>query len=274
VFNRVKSKVLHEKLKMANMRYTPAIFYATILVTSLLVTITGLLVYGIIFTIILNSPIWPLYTLALTAITTTLTISMFFFVINSKISSRKSQINHELPFILSELSILASTGLTPVKIIRHMAQRKGDPAMTSEFRKIVSKMDVEGKDIITAISITARETPSPTFRETLWDLSNMIHQGGDLDEYLRSKADVTLQLKRDIQKEFIEKLSTYSEMYSSLVLIGVLFLGIAAFLLDVMQSSFGLFTADFLLIFLSYGLIPVAVFVMNLFVSMAYAKSG
>jgi archaellum biogenesis protein FlaJ (TadC family) len=155
-----------------------------------------------------------------------------------------------------------------------MAQRTGDHAMTSEFKKIVQKIDVEGKDIITAISLTARETPSPIFRETLWDLCNMIHQGGNLDEYLRSKADATLQLKRDIQKEFIDKLATYSEMYSSTVLIGILFVGIAAFLLDIMQSSFGPFNADFLLMFLSYGIIPVAILVMNILVSMTYTKGG
>lgn len=268
-----KSGSLHEKLKMANMKYTPAVFYATLLMTGILVTLLSAAVYGMLFQLLIPES-WLLYTLALTALSSAVSISMFYFVINSKISSRRSQINHELPFVLSELSILASTGLTPIKIMRHMAQRAGDPAMTSEFKKIISKIDVEGKDIITAISETAKETPSPTFRETLWDLCNMIHQGGDLDTYLRSKADITLQLKRDIQKEFIEKLATYSEMYSSLVLIGVLFIGIAAFLIDVMQSTIGPLTADSLLLLLAYGLIPVVIIVLNAIISMAYAKSG
>ncbi|MEM0466513.1 MAG: type II secretion system F family protein [Candidatus Thermoplasmatota archaeon] len=265
---------IHDKLRMANMKYTPAVFYATIIITALITLGCSLLVYSLLFVIILGNETWWYYTLGLTGLTTGLTILMFFFVMNSKISSRKSQINHELPYVLSELSILASTGLTPIKIMRHMAQRSGDPAMTSEFRKIISKIDVEGKDIITALSETAKETPSPLFRETLWDLCNMMHQGGDLDAYLRSKADITLQIKRDIQKEFIEKLATYSEMYSSLVLIGVLFLGIAAFLLDVMQSSIGPLTADSLLLLLSYGLIPVALIIINSIIAMAYSKTG
>ncbi|MEM0493488.1 MAG: type II secretion system F family protein [Candidatus Thermoplasmatota archaeon] len=265
---------IQEKLRMANMKYTPSVFYATIIITDILTFIISLIIYSIIFSIILANEAWLFYTLGLTGLTTGLSIIMFFFVMNSKISSRKAQINRELPFVLSELSILASTGLTPIKIMRHMAQRSGEPAMTSEFKKIISKVDVEGKDIITAISETAKETPSSLFRETLWDLCNMIHQGGDLDAYLRSKADITLQIKRDIQKEFIEKLATYSEIYSSLVLIGVLFLGIAAFLLDVMRSSIGPLTADSLLILLSYGLIPVALLTINSIIAMAYSKSG
>ncbi len=269
-----KTGSLQEKLKMANMKYTPAVFYATVIITGLLIAGISLLAYSILFSVLLADDAWFLYTLGLTAVTSGLTISMFFFIMNSKISSRKAQINHELPFVLSELSILASTGLTPIKIMRHMAQRTGDPAMTSEFRKIISKIDVEGKDIITAMSETAKETPSPLFRETLWDLCNMIHQGGDLDAYLRSKADITLQIKRDIQKEFIEKLATYSEMYSSLVLIGVLFLGIAAFLLDIMQSSIGPLTADSLLLLLTYGLIPVVIIAVDAIIAMAYSKSG
>ncbi|MBN1280527.1 MAG: type II secretion system F family protein [Candidatus Thermoplasmatota archaeon] len=274
VFTTEKTGALSEKLKMANMRYTPSVFYSTLLTTGILITVLSLIVFSFLFHFLLTIDMWLLYSLALTAVTTTVTLGMFFFVMNSKISSRKSQIDHELPFVLSELSILASTGLTPIKIMRHMAQRHGNPAMTSEFRKIISKIDVEGKDIITAMSETAKETPSPLFRETLWDLCNMIHQGGDLDAYLRSKADITLQLKRDIQKEFIEKLATYSEMYSSLVLIGVLFLGIAAFLLDAMQSTIGPLTADSLLLMLSYLIIPAVIIGVNAIVSLAYAKSG
>jgi archaellum biogenesis protein FlaJ (TadC family) len=158
--------------------------------------------------------------------------------------------------------------------MRHMTQRNENTPMNHEFKKIVYKIDVEGKDIISALSETAKETPSPLFRETLWDLSNMIHQGGDLDAYLRGKADTTMQVKREIQKEFIEKLATYSEIYITLVLIGVLFLGIAAFLLDATQTSMGFLNSESLLLLMAYGLVPVAIIVINVIVSMAYSKNG
>ena len=132
-------------------------------------------------------------------------------------------------------------------------------------------MDIEGKDLISAISEGARESPSLGFRETLWDLANMIHQGGDLDEYL-DKADDVMRIKRENQKAFIEKLGTYSDMYITLVLIGILFISIGAFLMNAMDYSMAGFTADTLLLVLTWGLIPVSILVFTILISSAYTQ--
>ena len=115
-------------------------------------------------------------------------------------SKRGASIEKELPYTLSELAIMASTGLSPVEIFRRIAKRNEREAISAEFKKIVYKMDIEGKDLISAISEAARESPSLGFRETLWDLANMVHQGGNLDEYLRNKADDVMRMKRENQK--------------------------------------------------------------------------
>lgn len=262
------------KLKKANIPFTPEIYHAVILFTLILVIPPSLILFYVIFNIIIQSSQWVLYMLGLTAITAIFAGAYFPFVVQSKISNRKQQINRELPFALSELSILASTGLTPIKIFRQIAQREEQSTLTNEFKKVVYKTDIEGKDLITALSESAKESPSEEYRETLWDIANMIHQGGDLDIYLRDKADTTMQLKRDIQKEFIEKLGTYSEMYISLVLVGILFLGIAAFLIDAMGTSMAGLNSESMLLLMTYGLIPVAVIAINVIVSMAYSKQG
>ena len=262
------------KLKKADLPFTPELYHAVILFTLLLVVPPALLLFYFIFNVIIQSSQWILYTLALTAITAIFAGTYFPFVVQSKISNRKQQINKELPFALSELSILASTGLTPIKIFRQIAQREEQSTLTNEFKKIVYKTDIEGKDLITALSESAKESPSDEYREALWDIANMIHQGGDLDVYLRDKADTSMQLKRDIQKEFIEKLGTYSEMYISLVLVGILFIGIAAFIMDAMGATMAGLSSESLLLALTYGLIPLAVIAINIIVSMSYSKSG
>lgn len=270
---RQKFANLGEKLKMADIKLTPEIYISITVMTGVIVTLASLFAYYIIFQHIIGSASWISYTLILTGITSAVSFGYFPFVVKSKISNRKSQIDHDMPFVLSKLSILSSTGLTPIKIFRNMVQREEQTAITSEFKKIVYKIDVEGKDIITSVSETAKETPSEVFREALWDIANMIHQGGSLDRYLREKADTTMQLKRDIQKEFIDKLGTFSEIYISLVLVGVIFLGIAAVLLDIMRSDAMGLTASSLLLLLTYGLIPIAVIAINILVSMSYSRS-
>ena len=270
---RQKFANLGEKLKMADIELTPEIYISITVMTGVIVTLASLFAYYIIFQHIIGSASWISYTLILTGITSVVSFGYFPFVVKSKISNRKSQIDHDIPFVLSKLSILSSTGLTPIKIFRNMVQREEQTAITNEFKKIVYKIDVEGKDIITSVSETAKETPSEVFREALWDIANMIHQGGSLDRYLREKADTTMQLKRDIQKEFIDKLGTFSEIYISLVLVGVIFLGIAAVLLDIMRSDAMGLTASSLLLLLAYGLIPIAVIAINILVSMSYSRS-
>lgn len=270
---RQKFASLSEKLKMADIELTPEIYISITVMTGVIVTLASLFAYYIIFQHIIGSASWISYTLILTGITSVVSFGYFPFVVKSKISNRKSQIDHDMPFVLSKLSILSSTGLTPIKIFRNMVQREERTAITNEFKKIVYKIDVEGKDIITSVSETAKETPSEVFREALWDIANMIHQGGSLDRYLREKADTTMQLKRDIQKEFIDKLGTFSEIYISLVLVGVIFLGIAAVLLDIMRSDAMGLTASSLLLLLAYGLIPLSVIAINILVSMSYSRS-
>jgi archaeal flagellar protein FlaJ len=269
-----KNSVLNTKLKMADLKYSAEAYKCLQSMTTIITCIISLMLYYLIFNIVLNHSNWLLYFIGLSIVNTVVVFFYFFIIIKMKTSTRHIQTDKEMPFTLSELSVLASTGLTPIKIVRHMAQNAGSPIMKKEFRKIVHKIDIEGKDIVTAFGELAKETPSTNFRENLWDLANMIHQGGDLDMYLRGKADQTMQLRRDIQKEFIEKLTTYSEMYTSLVLVGVLFIGIAAFLLDAMSSSIGGLNAESLLLLLAYGIIPVAVIIVNLMISSAYSKSG
>lgn len=266
-------EALGEHLRQAGIKQTPELRMAMMYMTVIVVTCVSLVASIVLFLLVLGSPKWFLLVPALTGVSAAVSYSTFTLGLKSRISARQIQIELDLPFALSELSILASTGLSPVKVIRKIAMRGDSQVMAEEFKKITFKMDVEGKDLITALGETAKESPSAAFRETLWDLSNMIHQGGDLDQHLRAKADKMLQLKRDIQKEFIEKLAQYSDMYISLVLVSVLFIGIIAFLIDVMASDIGGLDANTLLIILSYLIIPTAVVSVSVMVSTAYSRS-
>lgn len=263
---------LNHSLRQANVNYSAGFYLSVAIITALLLGGISLVGYTAIFNIFIGSSSWMVYMGILTLITSLFPFFIFFYVLRLKISNRKMQINKDLPFALSKMSILASTGISPVEIIRWMA--KGKDSIAKEFEKIVYRLDIESMDIVTALGKMARETPSDTFRESMWDLSNMIHTGGNLDDYLRKKADQTLELKRDVQKEFIEKLSTYAEMYLSLVVMGVLLGGVAVFLIDAMGTSLLGMDGATILSILAYGVVPVAIFIMSLLVSMMYSTTG
>ncbi len=267
------SEVLAERLKRAGMNFPPAMFNALLLMTALIAgAVTGVVAL-LLFRVVLHSAEWYLYVPLLAGVGVASVAGGFRFLVDSRIANRKDQLERELPFSLSELSVLASTGSSPIRLIRHMAQRDHDPALTATFREVAYKADVQGKDLITALAETAKESPSTSVRDTLWDLANMIHQGGNLDEYLRSKSDDVMRFKRLVQKEFIERLSTFLDMYVSLVLVGVLMIAVAAFLLNALGSTAAGLNANELLLLLTFGLVPVAVAMTIILVSVAYARS-
>jgi len=266
-------EILADKLKQAGVNASPgmhrSVEYLTTIFSVVAVTVAGLL----LFRLVIHVADWYLYLAIVVGVTFGAVVGGFRVLLNTRIANRKDRLDRELPFTLSELSVLASTGTSPIRLFRRMAQRDHDPAMTAEFQKVVYKTDVQGKDLITALAETAKESPSQSVRESFWDIANMIHQGGNLDEYLRTKSDDVMKLKRLIQREFIERLSTFLDMYVSLVLVGVLMIAVGAFLLNALGSTAVGLDANELLLLLTFGLVPVAVAMTVVLISMAYAKA-
>ena len=266
-------EILADKLKQAGINASPgmhrSVEYLTTIFSVIAVTAFGL----ILFHSVIHVPDWYLYLILVVGVTLGAVIGGFRLLLNTRIANRKDRLDRELPFTLSELSVLASTGTSPIRLFRRMAQRDHDPAMTAEFQKVVYKTDIQGKDLITALAETAKESPSQSVRESFWDIANMIHQGGNLDEYLRTKSDDVMKLKRLIQREFIERLSTFLDMYVSLVLVGVLMIAVGAFLLNALGSTAVGLDANELLLLLTFGLVPVAVIMTVVLISIAYAKA-
>jgi archaeal flagellar protein FlaJ len=267
------SELLAERLTQAGMDITPGMYNAMTIITTVIGTVAAFILSILLFVVLLKSPTGFGYVALITVVTLAAVIGGSRFLINSRITNRKEELDRELPFTLSELSVLASTGMSPIQLVRRMAQRDHDPAMSLEFKRVVYRTDVEGKDLITALSETAKQSPSQSVRDSFWDIANMIHQGGNLDEYLRSKSDDVLKLKRLGQKEFIERLSTFLDMYVSLVLVGVLMIAVAAFLINALGSTADGLSANELLLLLTFGLVPVAVSMTIILISMAYARS-
>jgi archaeal flagellar protein FlaJ len=267
------SEAIVERLQRAGMNITPGMHYSVMAVTAVIAAAVGAGIGLLLFLGALHSPVWFLYVLLISGIAVGATVGGFSFLLSSKISNRKEELDRELPFTLSELSVLASTGSSPIRLVRRMAVRDHDPAMTGEFKRVVYKTDVQGKDLITALAETAKESPSTSVREAFWDLANMIHQGGNLDEYLRNKSDDVMKLRRLIQKEFIDRLTTFLDMYVSLVLVGVLMIAVAAFLINALGSTAAGLNANELLLLLTFGLVPVSVAMTIILISIAYARA-
>ncbi|HTW77543.1 MAG TPA: type II secretion system F family protein [Thermoplasmata archaeon] len=269
-----RGAALGDRLKQAGFNTTPGMHLAVATMTTVIAAAVVCTFSLVLFLILIHGvAYWYGYVALVTLVTVGAVQLGFGSIITTRIANRKDQLDRELPFTLSELSVLASTGTSPVQLIRRMASRDHDLAMTGEFKRVVYKIDLEGKDLITALAETAKESPSTSVREAFWDLGNMIHQGGNLDEYLRAKSDDVLKLKRAAQKQFIERLQAFIDMYVSMVLVGVLMLAVAAFLLNSLGQTAAGLNANELLLLLTFGLVPLAVIVTVVMISIAYNRA-
>jgi archaeal flagellar protein FlaJ len=265
--------LLAERLKQAGYDVSPGM-YRSVMITTTLVAVAVTFVIGLVlFRFLLHPPFWYGYVGLVVGVTAAAVVLGFGFLVTERIANRKDELDRELPFSLSELSVLASTGTSPIQLVRRMAARDHDLAMTREFKQVVYKMDLEGDDLITALAETGKQSASSQVREAFWDLANMIHQGGSLDEYLRNRADDVLKLKRVIQKQFIERLSAFLDMYVSLVLVGVLLIAVGAFILNTLGQTVEGLDANELLLILTFGMVPLAVVMTVIMISIAYARA-
>ncbi len=144
-----------------------------------------------------------------------------YFQLTSKIQSRRLAIDRHLPFAISHMSILASTGTTPMNLL-HMLASSDHGEVSVEIKKIIHSVDILGKDLIEAIIDVARTTPSTHMRSLLIELTRMIHTGGSMESYLHGRLDQLLEIKRQMQKELNQSLALFSEMYITVIGTGVI----------------------------------------------------
>ncbi|NTV00669.1 MAG: type II secretion system F family protein, partial [Methanoregulaceae archaeon] len=194
---------------------TPGMFISIWITTTILVT--GL-AFGISLAIFWL-PISPfstespwLYVLLLTGVAAVMTGGGFPFYLQNQISNKKMDIERKLPYALSFMSILSSSGATPLDIIRRIG-REDYGHISNEFKKVLFRTDVLGEDAVTAMHSLVNNTPSESFRDICIDITNIIYSGGGLKGYLETKSKELMANRRQIYKEFVESLSVYAEGY-------------------------------------------------------------
>ncbi len=163
----------------------------------------------------------------------------FYFYPGSLIGGRKSKIKLELPFALVHMSAVAGSGATPISIFELIAESHEYPEMRKEVKKIMNYVNLFGYNLTNALRSVADTTPSPEFKELLNGMISTIESGGDLKDYLKEKSTEALNTyKLDRQKQ-VEALSTYSEVYTAILIASPLLLLVTLAIINSIGGSFG-----------------------------------
>lgn len=194
---------------------TPGMFVSIWIMTTIVIAIPVFIISSVIFLypaspFVSETP-W-LFIALLTAAAVAAVGLGFPFFLQNQVSNKKMDIERKLPYALSFMSILASSGATPLEIIRRIG-REDYGHISKEFKKVLFRTDVLGEDAVTAMHGLIANTPSDIFRDICIDFTNIIYSGGGLKGYLEAKSKELMVIRRQIYKEFVESLAVFAEGY-------------------------------------------------------------
>ncbi len=141
-----------------------------------------------------------------------------------KVVSRSQSISMNLPFAISHMGAIASSGVPPTAIFKLLSEFKEYDALAEEMEKITRNIEVFGLDPMTSIREVAKRTPSEKFKQLLLGISSTIEGGGNLKTYLKNAGEQSLFVWRTRRQRYLQQLSTYAEFYTGLLIAAPLFL--------------------------------------------------
>jgi flagellar protein FlaJ len=128
------------------------------------------------------------------------------------------KIEAELPFFITIVTLLATSGFGPYTIFTKIRDLDLLPNVRIESIKILKKIDILGKDPLVVMAET-KEKGISNFGEFLSGWVSSIQSGGDVVSYLKSKMDSAFEVYESQQKESANKVQTLVETYMTMQIV-------------------------------------------------------
>ena len=123
---------------------------------------------------------------------------------SDKKKKANKKIESELPFFMTIVTLLATSGFGPYTIFLKIKDLELLPNTRLESLKILKKIDILGKDPLMVMSET-KEKDGSSFGEFLNGWVSAIQSGGDVVNYLTTKMNNGFEIYEAQQKEIAER---------------------------------------------------------------------
>jgi len=259
----------------SDLELTPGLFISIWVVTTILAVAISLAIFSLLFIIPFSpfaNPAGILYVIVLTLLTGVAVGGGFPFYLQNQISNKRMDIERQLPYAFAFMSILASSGTTPLEIIRRIAYEDYGH-VSKEFKKVVFRVDILGEDVVTSMNVLIANTPSRLFRDICMDLTNIIYSGGGMKDYLEAKSKEMMAMRRFTYKEFVDSLSVFGEMYLGGIVMLIIFASLGVILSGALGIQLGPFTPKEMFNYLIYLIVPLVNVVFLQVLSVKYSTN-
>lgn len=196
-------------------------------------------------------------------------VFLFFYIYPAQRANKiKNSIENNLPFALSYMSAVASSGVPPEFMFGLLTGFKEYGEISKQAGLIVRNIKNFGMSSVMAMRDVAERTPSPQFKQILAGISSTIEKGGNLGSYLGQMAERSLFEYRVKRENYLKTLSTYADIYTAILVSIPLMTMVFLVMMGTIGGDIMGFTIDEAIFFVTWIFIPVANILFLLFLHM------
>ncbi len=251
-FSRFYNSLRAANIKMLSNTYINIMMFSTIAVSLITFAIMPFILFAF------DYPIYAIFLRTIMfSIIAGITCAIIFYMYPSmKIKERKTSIMTNMPFAINHMASVSTSGVPPSMMFQLISTSHEYGEIAVEIKKIVDFVEIFGYDLLSASKAVALITPSPQFKEFLEGMVSTIESGGDLESFLRQKADeatLTYQLER---QKYNQTIGTYSDLYTGVLIAAPLFFVAALAMVNMLGGTIGGMKVDTVMALGAYVAIP------------------
>jgi len=212
IFGRIAPKFLknvfefEDYLQKAQIRiypetYVALMFFAALITVPISIIAIVLIVFLKLIPLVFLIPL-PLYVMI-----------GFIVVPMSKAGERAANLEREMPFAATYITVMASGGIAPYVSFKRLSEVELMPAMRKEAREIIKDVEIFGIDPLTALENAAKRNPLDIFRDFVSGYASTVIIGGDITHFLETKSEEIFKIRATRVKIAAERLGMLLESF-------------------------------------------------------------
>ncbi len=123
------------------------------------------------------------------------------------------KLDRELPYVITLITIMAASGVTPFGSFTKLARNKLLPHIMKEARNIVGQVHIIGEDPLTAMEKRANISGSRQYRDILLGYVSTVRNGGDIASFLQSKMKSIFEYEVAVARQSVAKVGGLVDAY-------------------------------------------------------------
>lgn len=212
---KVRDRLMTANIRVNHVIYISSMFFWSIIAAILPFPITFLTLQYVLPPIGIIVPLQfsLLYSLLISLASGGITFLVFFYYPSYAASSLKISIEKNLVYVANYMAILSSAGATPGETFASLARVGEVFGLKESARSIIRNVELLGEDVLTALDVESKRTPSREYADFLQGYIATLRTGGNLQTYLMAMSRKFIDDRRRLLSKMISQLNLAGELF-------------------------------------------------------------